>query len=107
MNEITVLNHAITGAASTIEVPFNTYNTSIGFQFIYSGLNADVTLMPQISLNGGANYDDFEVGQIVLQAGSTSEGITIEDLRNNYTIRWRVLASSATAGTITSVVVSK
>lgn len=107
MADQTVLNKAITGTESIIDVPFNTFGDSISFQFIYNGLDADVVLMPQISLNNGANYDDFEAGQITLDSGSTSEGITINDLRNNMTIRWKVLASDATTGTITSVYVSK
>lgn len=107
MAEQTILKHSITGAAATIETPFKLYGNSIGFQFIYNGINNDVTLMPMVSINDGSNYDDFEAGQIVLKSGGTSEGITIDDLRNNYSIKWRVLAGSATTGTITSVFVSK
>lgn len=107
MAERTVLNKAINGSESIIDVPFNTYNDSISFQFVYSGLDANVILMPQISLNNGLNYDDFEIGQIVLKSGQTSEGITINDLRNSMMIRWKVLESDATEGTIESVYVNK
>lgn len=107
MTEQYTLNAAITGTAKTIDVQFNTASDAISFQFIYNGLNANTVLMPQISLNNGANYDDLEIGQITLASGSGSEGITINDLRSNMAIRWRILASDATAGTITSVYVGK
>lgn len=107
MVEQTVLDKVITGAESIIDVPFNTYANSIGFQFVYDSLDADITLMPQVSLNNGANYDDFEAGQITLDSASTSESITITDLKANTTIRWKVLTSDATTGKLTSVYVSK
>lgn len=107
MVDKTVLDKAITGAESIIDVPFNTYANSIGFQFVYEGLDADITLMPQVSLNNGLNYDDFEAAKITLDSSGTSESITITDLKANTTIRWKALASDATTGTITSVYVSK
>jgi hypothetical protein len=107
MVEQTILNKAITGVESIIDVPFNTYGNSIGFQFTYSNLNGDTNLMPQISLNNGVSYDDFVAGQITLKVGNTSEAITITDVRSNYAFRWKVLASSASEGTIESVYVNK
>ena len=77
----------------------------ISFEFVYSGLRANTTLTPYVSLDG-VNFNEYPAGKTVLLATDTSESVTFLGLSPNMFIKWEVKAADKpTAGTLTSLTV--
>ena len=77
----------------------------ITFAFVYSGLSANTTLTPYVSVDG-THFNEYPDGKTVLLATDTSESVTFLGLSPNMFVKWAVKnADKPTAGTLTSLTV--
>ena len=77
----------------------------ISFEFVYSGLSANTTLTPYVSLDG-VNFNEYPDGKTVLLASDTSESVTFLGLSPNMFVKWEIkTADKPAAGTLTSLTV--
>ena len=72
----------------------------LSFEFVYSGLSADTTLTPYVSIDG-VNFTEYPAGRTVLMAADTMESVTFLGLSPNMFVKWGVkTAEKPTAGTL-------